>query len=317
MNRAIRLAATTEGSKAFARGAAALIVLAFGVACTQLPVTPAVVPPSMSLADILKASQPSEWRRPDPANTWYIDLSAGRIVIELAPRFAPLHANNIQVLVHESFFDCLSVYRVQDNFVAQWGDADETREVRTAARTLAPEFTRALGHDLAFTQLPDGDLYAPEVGFVEGFPAARDPKSKTAWLVHCYAMVGAGRGNDMESGSGSELYVNIGQAPRQLDRNIALVGRVLQGMELLSSLPRGTGPLGIYEKPEERTPIVKTRLAADVPESERTPLEVLRTDSASFQAVIELRRNRRDDWYKVPAGHIDICNIPIPVRPVR
>jgi len=55
-------------------------------------------------------------------------------------------------------------------------------------------------------------------------------------------------------------------------------------------------------------------LAADVPESQRTPLQVLRTDTPLFTAVIESRRNRRDDWYKVPAGHIDLCNVPLPVR---
>jgi peptidylprolyl isomerase len=135
------------------------------------------------------------------------------------------------------------------------------------------------------------------------------------WLAHCYAMVGAGRGNEIDSGTGAELYVVTGHAPRQLDRNIALVGRVIQGMELLSVLPRGTGPLGFYEQPAQRVPIVSVRIAADVPAAERAGLELMRTDTASFAALVEARRNRQDDWYKVPAGHIDLCNVPIPVRP--
>src|SRR3546814_5509061 len=53
-------------------------------------------------------------------------------------------------------------------------------------------------------------------------------------------------------------------------------------------------------------------LAADVPEAERPKLQVLRTDTALFDAVVEPRRNRRDGWYKRPAGHIDLCNITIP-----
>jgi peptidylprolyl isomerase len=147
-------------------------------------------------------------------------------------------------------------------------------------------------------------------------PAARDPKSHQAWLVHCYGMIGAGRGNEPDSSTGNELYVVTGQSPRQLDRNITLVGRVVQGMELLSVLPRGTGPLGFYEKPEQRVPITAITLAADVAESERANIEVLRTDTPTFDALVEARRNRRDDWYKVPAGHIDVCNVPIPVRPI-
>ena len=93
-----------------------------------------------------------------------------------------------------------------------------------------------------------------------------------------------------------------------------MVGRVVQGMELLSVLPRGTGPLGFYEKPEQRTPIKAITLASDVPEAQRMPLQLLRTDTPLFAQVVEARRNRRDDWYKVPAGHIDLCNVPLPVR---
>src|SRR4029077_9343656 len=135
-----------------------------------------------------------------------------------------------------------------------------------------------------------------------------------AWLIHCYGMVGAGRGNDVDSGGGTELYAVIGHAPRHLDRNVTLLGRVVQGMELLSALPRGTGALGFYEKPEQRVPIKSVRLAAEMPAAERTNLEVLRTDSQTFTDLVESRRNRRDDWYKVPAGKIDLCNVPIPAR---
>ncbi|MEP7042257.1 MAG: peptidylprolyl isomerase [Dokdonella sp.] len=268
---------------------------------------------------ILEASKPSDWRTLDPDNTLYLDLAAGRVVIELAPAYAPLHAANIKTMAHEHYFDGLAILRVQDNFVTQWGDPDadkpdKARAFGKASKTLAPEFERAISPDLPFTKLPDGDVYAPEVGFSAGLPAARDSKTGKTWLAHCYGMVGAGRDVGVETGSGAELYVVIGQAPRQLDRNIAVVGRVVQGMELLASLPRGTAALGFYDKPEQRLPIKSVRLAADVPVGERTPLDVLRTDTPTFANLIESRRNRRDDWYKVPAGKIDLCNVPIPVR---
>jgi peptidylprolyl isomerase len=127
-------------------------------------------------------------------------------------------------------------------------------------------------------------------------------------------MVGAGRGNEADSGSGAELYVVIGHSPRHLDRNITLVGRVLSGMERLSVLPRGTGPLGFYEDPAQYVPIESLRLAADVPESERSRIEVLRTDTATFHQLVESRRNRRESWFIVPVGHVGLCNVPIPVR---
>ena len=90
-------------------------------------------------------------------------------------------------------------------------------------------------------------------------------RKNEAWLTHCYGSVGVGRDVDSDSGGGTELYAVIGNAPRHLDRNITLVGRVVQGMELLSVLPRGTGALGFYEKAEQRVPIKSIRVAADVP----------------------------------------------------
>ena len=264
-------------------------------------------------ARVLADSKPGDWRPLDSQNTLYMQVPGGRVVIELAPRFAPQYVANIKKLVREHYFDGLPIERVQDNFVAQWGDSDHSRSLGTAEKTLPAEFI-ASSKDVPFTPLPDPDTYAPEVGFAGEFPAARDSRIGREWLVHCYGMVGAGRDDDVESGNGSELYAVIGQAPRQLDRNVALVGRVVDGMELLSSLPRGSGQLGFYTSREHRVSIESIRVAADVPAAERSQLEVLRTDTRTFAALIEARRNRRDAWYKVPAGRIDVCNVPIPVR---
>lgn len=287
------------------------------VSTTALAADPSSRP--RTVQEILAASKPSDWRPLDPENTLYLELAAGRVVIELAPAFAPNHVANIKALVREEYFDGLSIVRVHDNYVTQWGDphaGDEAKErrIKTAKRTLPAEFTRA-SKGLPFNVLPDGDVYAPEVGFSREIPVARDPKAGKAWPAHCYGMVGAGRENDADSGGGPELYVVIGHAPRHLDRNVTLVGRVMQGIELLSALPRGTGPLGFYEKSEQHVPIKAMRVEADIPENERTSLEVMRTGTPTFAALLESRRNRMDAWYKVPAGRIDLCNVPIPVRP--
>jgi len=201
----------------------------------------------------------------------------------------------------------------------QWGDPDaedatRRRPIRQAKPTLPAEFTAAVSSEQGFWPLPDGDVYAPEVGFADGFPAARDPATGRTWLAHCYAMLGAGRGDDPDSGGGAELYVVNGHAPRHLDRNTTVFGRVVYGMERLSTLPRGAGPLGFYETPEERVPIVSMRVAADVPAGERTALERLRTGTRTFEAFVEARRNRHESWFAEPAGHIGLCNVPLPVR---
>jgi peptidylprolyl isomerase len=274
-----------------------------------------------TMAEILQASAPSDWRRPDPANLLYMDIPGGRVVIELAPEFAPRHVENIRKLAKSGYFDGLSINRSQDNFVVQWGDANGedpslAKSLGDAETKLPAEFTRIITQDMDFHRLPDVDGWAPQVGFAWGMPAARSHKTREAWLTHCYGMVGAGRGGEADSSNGSELYVVIGQSPRQLDRNITPVGRVVYGMEQLSILPRGTGPLGFYEKAEQRTPITRVRLASEVPEADRMKFELLRTNTATFDALVESRRNRRDDWYLATAGHIDLCNVPLPIRPV-
>jgi peptidylprolyl isomerase len=284
------------------------------MAAVAFPAGAAAAGPTM--AEVLAASKPADWRPLDPENTLYLELPAGRVVMELAPDFAPRHVANIRTLAREQFFDGLAIVRVQDNYVVQWGDPDGNRPVGDAQKTLAAEFTRPAA-GLAFTVLPDPDAYAQQTGFAAGFPAARDKPDGTAWPAHCYGMLGAGRENDADSGGGTELYVVIGHAPRHLDRNVTLVGRVLQGMELLSAIPRGAGAMGFFDAPGQRVPIRQMRIAADLPPGERTALEVLRTDTQTFEALIESRRNRSEEWFKVPAGRIDVCNVPLPVRIVE
>lgn len=278
-------------------------LLLTGAAAEAKPVT----------VDELIASSPAQdWRSPDPDNTLYLQVPGGRVVIELAPQVAPAHVTNIKTLVRAHYFDGLAIIRVQDNYVVQWDDADKKHVVPGTVHLVAPEFTAAskVGH---FDPLPEHDVYASEVGFLDGFPAGRDSHSGIIWLAHCYGMVGVGRDDPPES-DGTEMYAVIGNAPRQLDRNVTLVGRILKGAELLASLPRGSGEMGFYTKDEKPVPIVSVRIAADLTPAERTPVEVLRTDSATFHTVLEQRRNRHESWFKFNPGHIDLCNVPLPVR---
>lgn len=301
-----------------------LVLGGLSTAALAAPKAPKPAAARKSAPDILAASPASDWRGLDPDNTLLMDLAAGQVVIELAPRFAPAHTANIRALAHGGYYDGLAVVRVQDNFVTQWGDpnGDDPAQAKPlpagAQARLPAEFSvpiDRIGREAGFARLPDVDGWAPRTGFAKGFPVAADPRSGRAWLTHCYGMVGAGRSDAVDSSNGSELYVVIGQAPRGLDLNITVVGRVLKGMELLSALPRGTGAMGFYDKPEQRTAIQRVRLLADVPPAERPALQVLKTESATWAQLLDARRYR-GGWFVHSPGHIEVCSATVPVRPV-
>lgn len=289
-----------------------LCIAALGATVVNAQTPPKRFQQPTTVRELLATTTVDDWRVIPPEHTLYMEFATGRVVIELAPAFAPRHVANIEKFAHAHWYDGLAVTRVQDNFVAQWGDPLSSKP-EVGDKKLPAEFTRS-ATGLAFERLKDPDTYAPQVGFSNGFPVARTSADGEAWPIHCYGMVGVGRDNDPSTAIGTELYVVIGQAPRQLDRNIALVGRVALGMELLAALPRGNGELGFYDQPEQRVPIQTIRLASDVPAAERKSYEVLRTDTPTFEKLIELRRNRKDAWYKLAAGRIDVCNVPLPVR---
>jgi peptidylprolyl isomerase len=223
---------------------------------------------------------------------------------------------NIRRLVAAGAFDGGAVVRSQDNYVAQWSVAPMEEGAwppEGVAAILQAEFELPAA-GLPFTPVPDGDVYAPEAGFTLGFPVARDPRSGTTWGVHCYGMVGVARGNDPDSGSGASLYAVTGHSPRHLDRNITVVGRVIVGMEHLTTLPRGTGNLGFYEAPQEPMPIAAARLGTQLDGAALPDLQLLRTESSSFEAVIQARRNRREAFFVNPADRVEVCNVPLPIR---
>ncbi|MFG6485760.1 peptidylprolyl isomerase [Roseateles sp. BYS78W] len=285
---------------------------------------PKATTPKKSAQEILAASPASDWRALDPENTLLMELASGNVLIELAPRFAPAHAANIRALARGGYWNGLAVVRVQDNFVTQWGDpdGDDAAKARPlpagASPKLPAEFSvpiDRIGKSAGFTKLPDVDGWAPRTGFAEGFPVAADPRTGQAWLTHCYGMVGAGRGDAVDSSNGTELYVVIGQAPRGLDLNITVVGRVLKGMELLSALPRGSAAMGFYDKPEQRTAIQRVRLLAELPPEERPALQVLKTESATWTQLLDARRYR-GGWFVHSPGHIDVCSATVPTRPM-
>ncbi|WP_200925617.1 peptidylprolyl isomerase [Sphingomonas sp. Leaf22] len=236
-----------------------------------------------------------------------------RVVIRLAPRYAPVHVDNLRKLARAHWWDGSSVYRVQDNYVAQWGDVTEKKPLPSSVIANPPAEYVTGSYD-AVTQMTRRDPYAAKSGHsADGWPVASD--GKAAWLTHCYAMVGVGRDMAPSTGSGAELYAVIGHAPRHLDRNVALIGRVVEGMEYLSSLPRGTGTMGFYAPDQTPTPIRSVRLASELPAGERPHFQYRAADNARYSAWVKGRENREPPFFEVPAGGADICNAMPPVRP--
>lgn len=299
-------------------------------------------PEHPSPPEIVAKANAGEWVAIAPVDLLVMDLAPDakgktrRVVIQLMPApFSQGWVGNIRKLAASKWWDGTSINRVQDNYVVQWGDATEKKALPDSLEVVPESEYRARteivfpenkGHVVdAKRALPEAavremkavaaapkmaDPYSASLTHWQGWPIAGD--FDAYWPTHCYGMVGVGRNLSPDTGSGAELYTVIGHAPRHLDRNIALVGRVIEGIEHLSALPRGTGALGFYEKAEERVPIISVRLGNEV--ADLPAFEYLSTDSASFAAYANARANRRDAFFNIPAGGADICNIPVPVR---
>lgn len=311
-------------------------------------------PSPLAPSEIVAAAPAADWRPIAAGDLLVMTLApdahgaARRVVIQLMPPpFSQGWVGNIRKLAAAHWWDGLSVNRVQDNYVAQWGDADAEDKAKARALPAGLAVVPESKYKVQLTSeliKPSNlrlqrswstrDAYAGFAIFNNGWATATDPegeplvvvnektgqrtpapKIQSFWPIHCYGMVGVGRNLSPDTGSGAELYTVIGHAPRHLDRNIALVGRVIEGIEHLSSLPRGTEALGFYKTAAERTPIVSIRLGNEVADLPR--YEYLSTESGSFAKYADARANRRDPFFIRPAGGADICNIPVPVRRVR
>jgi peptidylprolyl isomerase len=297
------------------RPIALLSVLIAGVASAADAPAPAVPPPEA-------------WRDVAPDNLVLIDTRYGQVVVELAPEFAPGHVERMRKLLHAHFFDGKTFYRVIDGFVAQGGANEDTSATPNSPVNdqllkdwpkLKAEFDHPLFDDPKFTPLGNPDLFAPEVGFVDGFPAGRDMTDKREWVLHCPGTFAFARDNDDNTAT-TEFYIVIGEAPRRLDRNLTAFGRVLSGMQYLQKLQRGDPDVdsGVIHDPAKPDPIIRMQLASDMPAKDRPHWQVLRTESASFADAVEKRRHPAPEFYhRPPLANLDVCAVPVQVRLVK
>ncbi|MEO9467850.1 peptidylprolyl isomerase [Parasphingorhabdus sp.] len=286
---------------------------------------------------IVDAAPASDWKAIAASDLLVMDLAPDaegnkrRVIIQLMPEpFSQGWIRNIRKLAAAKFWDGTSINRVQDNYVVQWGDAGydnpESGETEQKALPEGLEVVPEWQYDgvdpskeevivLHPSEYVLDETYSGWANFVDGWPIGSATDGGD-WPIHCYGAVGVGRNYSPDTGTGAELYTVIGHAPRHLDRNIAVVGRIIEGIEHLSSLPRGKGQLGFYADASKRIPITSIRMGDELEQLPQPAFEYLDTASEAFARYADARANRRDPFFIKPAGGADICNIPVPVRRV-
>jgi len=254
------------------------------------------------------------WREVEPENLVFMDLHEGQVVIELNPAFAPETVDQFRHLVQERFYEGLGFYRVIDGFVAQGGDGSDLGELSDVP-LIEAEFERDWPADLPFTSVQKPDLFAPETGFIDGFAAGREPSAGKAWLAHCPGVVAMARNDDAGS-SRTDFYIVIGQAPRYLDRNMNVFGRVIHGMEVVQRIQRGpAADNGIIRDDTGISRIRSIKLASDIPKAERQSAFVMDTNSPGFEQLLRDRRERKQRFFHhKPPQVLDVCQVPMAGR---
>ena len=189
-------------------------------------------------------SNTDSWYQVPQANTVTFKTAHGDVVIALHPNLAPKHVARFKALIEAGFYNEQAFYRVVDGFVAQAGSNDThdaSQFPSTLLKPISAEFTQPLNSNVNLVE--SKDMFAPNTGFLDGFPVGTDKNRKEMWGLHCPGVVAFARNSEKDTAS-TEFYIVIGQSPRHLDRNMSVVGRVVKGMALLQKLPRGNMDTG-------------------------------------------------------------------------
>jgi peptidylprolyl isomerase len=262
----------------------------------------------------LRAAAEPTWRELNPENTVFVEMPAGLVIIELSPVFAPETVKQFKQLAGDRFYDGLSYYRVIDGFVAQGGDGSDLVELSNVP-LIDAEFEIDWNEEFSYMQVQSPDMFAPETGFIDGFAVARDPPKNKVWLTHCPGIVAMARNDDPDS-SRTDFYIVIGQAPRYLDRNMNIFGRVVYGMDVVQQIKRGpAADNGIIQDETKSSRISKLQLLSEIPEEDRLKVYVMDTSNRGFKKLLKDRLNRKQKFFhNKPPRVLDVCQVPIAGR---
>lgn len=259
----------------------------------------------------------NEWRELDPNNAILLTLPHGKVVIELAPQFSPMHVKRFKTLAQKGHYDGNKFYRVIDGFVAQGGPEDGSIKDK-AISELKIEADFSIDKNWTFTLVQKNDLFAEQTGFKDGFALGKSNKENKAWMLHCPGVVAMARTNAPDTAT-SHFYITNGQAPRYLDRIMTVFGRVVYGMNHVQAITRtsvieGDTPVD----PKDFTPMVKVQLMSDLPKEQQIHLEIKNTEHPSYAKKLSDRRKRESAFfYKKPPPVLDICQTPVGVRMIK
>jgi peptidylprolyl isomerase len=288
---------------------ALVVSLGFGVALAQQsPATPTPAAPA--------AAVDSSWQLLPQDNLLYLETDQGRIVILLAPQFAPEHVKRVKQLVKAGFYDGVTFYRVIEGFVAQFGVPEHEWGSRAKLTPMKAEFSWPVRSGDPYLLVQRPDLLAEETGFNQGFAVAREQNQE--WLVHCPGVVNMARANEPDTGV-ADIAIMMGQATRHLDKNMSAFGKVIWGQYAINRIRRGdTADGGVIGSAAARTVIKQARLGTDLAPDRQLQLEWLSTTSSEFSQSLAERRSRTHVFYQHKGnGNMDVCYPQVPVREVK
>lgn len=282
-----------------------ILALASGVAAAQQS-------PTTAPAAVVNSS----WQLLPQDNLLYLDTDQGRIVILLAPAFAPEHVKRVKELVKAGFYDGVTFYRVIEGFVAQFGVPEHEWGSRAKLTPMKAEFSWPVRSSDPYLLVQRPDLLAEETGFNQGFAVAREQNQE--WLVHCPGVVNMARANEPDTGV-ADIAIMMGQAPRHLDKNMSAFGKVIWGQYAINRIRRGdTADGGVIGSAAARTVIKQARLGTDLAPDRQLQLEWLSTSSSEFSQSLAERRSRTHVFYQHKGnGNMDVCYPQVPVREVK
>jgi peptidylprolyl isomerase len=246
----------------------------------------------------------ADWRALDPANTLVIETSKGRIVVEMAPALAPKAVERVKRLAKEGVYDGLLFHRVIEGFVDQTGNPNNHDGGTSAYPDLPAEFSARVPADAVTTVVSRSDGIE---GFVGSIPVAGVSVREQAlgsdhrprvWGAYCDGVAGMGRQAGIDTAN-SEIFFMRAPA-RRLDHDYAVWGRVVQGLDVVRAIKVG-------EPPADPDRMIRMRLAADLPASERPKFLVADTAGPAFQAEAARLKAKL-------GARFSVCDLRIAVR---